>query len=366
MVIYKLLLLRRPHLDRLEANRKYDCFCGSGIAADFVAGYILEKHNLCFEHSAPFKVAIISDRQVSGYYYNIFENQFILRNIKPRLIVCDAQEGGKSLKTVSEIVADLTDTGLGCNDWIIALGGGGVIDVAEFAASIYSGRSSLLLVPTTMGAMACGAIEDRACLNSGKYKNTSEVEVYPDAVFVDPQFLQSVPVKYRSNGYAPVIRLAMFGNIHLLDGINDSANLREFLNEVYAARKYVEIKNPKLLTLGDEIAAAIEGYFRFMNYSDGEALALSLYSCMPEAGRMALETVYNRLGLPTKLDGVGRNMILRSVSEGLTRKGMGPYEIVDYEKAGDGGKWVIRSMDRDSAMELFARRMDVIVPADKN
>ena len=37
----------------------------------------------------------------------------------------------------------------------------------------------------------------------------------------------------------------MFGNIHLLDGINDSANLREFLNEVYAARKYVEIKNPE-------------------------------------------------------------------------------------------------------------------------
>ena len=66
-------------MDRLEANRKYDCFCGSGIAADFVAGYILEKHNLCFEYSAPFKVAIISDRQVSGYYYNIFENQFILR-----------------------------------------------------------------------------------------------------------------------------------------------------------------------------------------------------------------------------------------------------------------------------------------------
>ena len=92
-----------------------------------------------------------------------------------------------------------------------------------------------------------------------------------------------------------------------------------------------------------------------MNYSDGEALALSLYSCMPEAGRMALETVYNRLGLPTKLDGVGRNMILRSVSEGLTRKGIGPYEIVDYEKAGDGGKWVIRSIWTGTARWNFSR-----------
>ena len=57
------------------------------------------------------------------------------------------------------------------------------------------------------GAMACGAIEDRACLNSGKYKDTSEVEVFPDAVLSIRSSFQSVPVKYRSNGYAPVIRL---------------------------------------------------------------------------------------------------------------------------------------------------------------
>ena len=127
-------------MDRLEANRNYDCYCGNGIATEFVAGYLLEKNNLGLTDPAPFKVAIISDRQVSGYYYNEFENQFILRNIHPRLIACDAQEASKSLKTVSEIVADLRDQELGAQDWIIALGGGGVIDCASFAASVYSGR----------------------------------------------------------------------------------------------------------------------------------------------------------------------------------------------------------------------------------
>ncbi|MBQ5423315.1 MAG: iron-containing alcohol dehydrogenase, partial [Clostridiales bacterium] len=194
-------------MDRLEANRNYDCFCGNGIATEFVAGYLLEKNNLGLTDPAPFKVAIISDRQVSGYYYNEFENQFILRNIHPRLIACDAQEASKSLKTVSEIVADLRDQELGAQDWIIALGGGGVIDCASFAAAVYSGRCNLILVPTTLGSMAESTVAERAYLNSGKYKDAAFIKAEPTAVFADPKFLSTVPGKYKSNGYAPIIRL---------------------------------------------------------------------------------------------------------------------------------------------------------------
>ena len=348
-------------MDRLEANRNYDCFCGNGIATEFVAGYLLEKHDLGISDPSAIKVAIISDRQVSGYYYNEFENQFILRNIHPRLIICDAQEAGKSLKTVSDIVADLRDTELGAQDWIIALGGGGVIDCASFAASVYSGRCNLILVPTTLGSMAESTVAEKAYLNSGKYKDTAAIKADPIAVFADPKFLATVPVKYKSNGYAPIIRLALLADPALITEVTENKDLREFLNRIYAARTAVEIKNPKLLTLGSEIAASIEGYFRFMNYSEGEALALSLYSCVPDMLKAPLASVYAKLGLPITLQGVSRDMILKSLRENLRQAGSKTVNVVDYDPA-ERGKWVIRDLTADEAMELFASRLDVIVP----
>ena len=73
-------------MDRLDCNRSYDCFTGSGIAEEFVAGFILEQYDNKDLSGQEIKVAIISDRQVSGYYYNAFEKQFVRRNIKPCLI----------------------------------------------------------------------------------------------------------------------------------------------------------------------------------------------------------------------------------------------------------------------------------------
>ena len=277
-------------------------------------------------------------------------------------IACDAQEASKSLKTVSEIVADLRDQELGAQDWIIALGGGGVIDCASFAASVYSGRCNLILVPTTLGSMAESTVAERAYLNSGKYKDAAFIKAEPTAVFADPKFLSTVPGKYKSNGYAPIIRLALLADPTLVTGLTeDKSDLREFLNRIYAARTAVEIKNPRLLTLGNEIAAAIEGYFRFMNYSEGEALALSLYSCIPDVLRNPLAAVYSKLGLPVTLQGVGRDMILKSLKENLRQAGSNTVNVVDYDAA-ERGKWVIRNLTANEAMELFASRLDVIVP----
>ena len=349
-------------MDRLEANRNYDCFCGTGIAADFVCSYLLEKLNLGKPSTADFKVAIVSDRQVSGYYYNTFENQFILRNIKPKLIVCEACEGGKSLDTVSYLISEFNDAGLGKEDWVIALGGGGITDVAGFACSVYTGQSKLILVPTTPSAMAESTTATECFLNSGKNKNTAVAKISPDSVFVDPTFLATVPAKYKSNGYASVIRLAVLGYPELLKDMANPSNLREYLSSVYAARSAIEIKNPWYLTLGSEIAGAIEGYFRFMNYSDGEALALSLLSTVPDNAAAALRQVYGKLGLPVKLEGVSGAMIKKAALSALELKGRGPYEIVDYDAQGPDGKgnWVIRRVSLEEAAGIFDRRISVI------
>ena len=180
-------------MDRLDCNRSYDCFTGSGIAEEFVAGFILEQYDNRNLGKDEIKVAIISDRQVSGYYYNAFEKQFVIRGVKTHLITIDEGEVNKNLSQVNEVIKELTEFGLNSNDWIIAFGGGTVLDIAAFASALYTGKARYLAVPTTLSAMAETCCSDRAFLNSGSRKNTASVKISQTAVLWIQNSFQQFP-----------------------------------------------------------------------------------------------------------------------------------------------------------------------------
>ncbi|MBQ6304077.1 MAG: iron-containing alcohol dehydrogenase [Clostridiales bacterium] len=352
-------------MDRLDCNRSCDCFTGSGIADEFVAGYILEQYDNRDLGDQQIKAAIISDRQVSGYYYNAFEQQFVLRNIKTCLITVDEGEQYKNLSQVNNIIKELTEFGLNGNDWIIGFGGGVVLDLAGFAASVYTARSRFIAVPTTLSAMAETCCADKAYLNSGSRKNTSFIDVSQTAVFNDPKYLSTVPKKYIPNGYAQIIRYALLADFGLLTELIEKSgsslsDIRVFLNRVYAARAAIDRKNPVLLTLGNELSHAIEGYFRFMNYSEGEALALSLFATVPEQARKALAAIYIKLDLPRELKGVSFNAIMNSLKDTYTKGAADDRPLVCYEEKGGKGSWVIKNLPKEETLEILEDRLKKI------
>ncbi len=351
-------------MDRLDCNRSFDCFTGSGIADEFVAGYILEQYDKDLGDKE-IKAAIISDRQVSGYYFNAFEKQFVLRNVKTCLITIDEGEQNKNLSQVNSVIKELTEFGLGSNDWIIAFGGGSVIDIAGFAASLYTGGSRFVAVPTTLSSMAETCCSEKAYTNSGSRKNTASVSLSQSAVFVDPVFLSTVPKKYIPNGYSQIIRYALLADFGLLTELFNVAgsrpsDIRIFLNRVYAARASVERKNPVLLTLGSELSEAIEGYFRFMNYSEGEALALSLYATVPEKARVPLMAIYTKLELPTGLKGVSFNAIMNSLKDTYGKGSSANRPLVCYEEVDGKGSWAIKYPSKEEALEILQERLKII------
>ena len=354
-------------MDRLDCNRSYDCFTGSGIAGEFVAGYILKQYDNKDVSGQGIKAAIISDRQVSGYYYNEFEQQFVVRNVKTYLITIDEGEQNKNLSQVNSVVKELSDFGLNANDWIIAFGGGAVHDIAAFAAALYTGRSRYIAVPTTLSAMAETSCSDRAFLNSGSRKNTASVPVSQTAVFIDPKYLATVPKKYIPNGYAQIIRYALLSDFGLMTDLielsgSSPSDIRVFLNRVYAARAAIDRKNPVLLSLGSELSEAIEGYFRFMNYSEGEALALSLYATVPDKAKAAITAIYLKLNLPTELKGVSFNAIMNSLKDSYRKGSSSDKPLVCYEEKDGKGSWVISNPSPVEALAVLEDRLKKITP----
>ncbi|MDY6338010.1 MAG: iron-containing alcohol dehydrogenase [Saccharofermentans sp.] len=355
-------------MDRLDCNRSYDCFTGSGIAEEFVAGFILEQYDNRDLGDRQIKAAIISDRQVSAYYYNAFEKQFVLRNIRTCLITVEEGEQLKNLSQVNNVVKDLNEYGLNANDWIIALGGGQVLDIASFAAALYTGKSRYIAVPTTLSSMAETCCADKAYLNSGSRKNTASVAISQTAVFIDPTYLSTVPKKFIPNGYSQIIRYALLADFGLLTELiemsgSKPSDIRVFLNRIYAARAAIDKKNPLLLTLGSELSEAIEGYFRFMNYSEGEALALSLYATVPDKARPAFAAIYLKLGLPTELKGVSFNAIMNSLKDSYKKGSNSADSLVCYEETEGKGSWAIANPTTDEALAILEERLKKITPS---
>lgn len=345
-------------MDNLIIDRPYECFCGNGVAFKFAASYILEHTDK--EGIAGLKIAVVSDRVVSGYYYNKFENQFIERGIKPVLIPVECSDSNKNLTSVDSVYKYLTDFDFGSSDWIIALGGGGIIDVTGFTASVFNNGINLMIVPTTLGAMCESSVASKALLNSGSHKDEISAKLCPRVVIDDPSFLKTVSDKYKHNGYAPIIRYAMLDNTDLISDLDkgEPKDLREYLNKVFAARARIEAVNPNLLDLGSEIAEAIESYFRFMNYTYGEALALSILASVDDRRRNPLKHIYDSLGLPTSLQGVSGKTIVKTLTDRLNRRRTDSIEMVVMD--GDGGRWLIRRFSIEQAIAILGKRISAI------
>jgi 3-dehydroquinate synthetase len=344
-------------MDILKTEMPYNCYCGTGEADKFASAFIFDGRRRA--DAASVKIAIVTDRIVSGYYYNSFEEQFLARGVKPVLVPVECDGAQKGLAEAASVYDFLVDFGFGHNDWIIALGGGGVLDVAGFCASIFDGGINFLAIPTTPDAMYEGAVAKKAYLNSKKLKNAISVPFTPDAVIIDPSYLKTVPDKIKHNGYADVIRLGILGNLNILIELVKGGNVREFLNHTYSLRHSIYETSPKLLDLGNELAAAIEGYFRFMNYSDGEALALSLMSCVEEKSRGPLARIYDMLGLPTKLEGVSTKSIMKVLKENLERNGNSSFEMVDMSDD-EPRRWMVKKVTVEQACAILGKRLEVI------
>lgn len=344
-------------MDRLLINRDFDAFCGTGIAFDYVFQYIEENKT-----KDKVKIAIISDREVSGYYYNRFVQQFVMNGIEPVFISVDSTDKEKSLVSVDRLIKHLNDFSFGSDDWFIALGGGGVLDITTFACRIIEFDIKLMLVPTTLNAMEECALSDRCYLNSMGNKNHLALPSYADALIVDPSFLDTVPAKLRSNGYAPIIRLAVLYDASLLNELKKPNNLREFLNKCYNIRSEIEKVNSSLLTMGNELAEAVESYFRFLNYTEGEILALSILATVDDKRREVLKIYYKDLGLPVILEGANSKLILKMVSDRFDKNNNEFVEVVDLYN----GKWAVRKLNREGLLKLCEQRIKNISASDDN
>ncbi len=224
------------------------------------------------------KFCVITDSKVKRLYGNSF-----LRFLKKNGIECDIisfpdGEKSKNLKTIEKLAEEMVKKGFDRSNAIIALGGGVVGDMAGFLSSIYMRGINYIQIPTTLLAMVDSSIGGKTGVDLKSGKNLIGTFTQPKAVFVDPDYLDTLPIKQIRNGLAEVIKYGVIKDKKLFEFIEENSekilnlnkkSLNKIIEQSLRIKKQIVEKDEKeqgiriILNYGHSYGHAIEKMTNF-------------------------------------------------------------------------------------------------------
>lgn len=163
---------------------------------------------------------IITDTNIGSIYLPFFKKSFADASNgigpPPRLLIHQAApgEGSKSRRTKAEIEDWMLsqDPPCGRDTVIIALGGGVIGDLSGFVAATYMRGVRFVQVPTTLLAMVDSSIGGKTAIDTPLGKNLIGAIWQPEKIYIDLEFLETLPLREFKNGMAEVIKMAATSN----------------------------------------------------------------------------------------------------------------------------------------------------------
>lgn len=150
-----------------------------------------------------------------------------------------------NLQSALRIVSEMLQAKIGCDDVVLAIGGGTLLDVAGYAAAQVRGGVKIVRMPTTPAAMMGAAYADYAAVDSATVKDALRVPSVPAAVVIDTSFAASVLDGVWRGGIGEAVRLAVATDAALLKKVEAAAEgyrnrdlsaLAETVRAVHAVR----------------------------------------------------------------------------------------------------------------------------------
>lgn len=129
-----------------------------------------------------------------------------------RVLFFAASEQNKRLSAVEELAQRLVRAGADRQSLLVAVGGGVTGDVVGFLASIYMRGIPHYQIPTTLLAQVDSSIGGKTGVDLSEGKNLIGSFHQPSFIWMDPQFLETLPAEDFRQGMAEVIKTALIGD----------------------------------------------------------------------------------------------------------------------------------------------------------
>ncbi len=245
----------------------------------------------------PSAVLLLADSNTANFCIPLLEPIFL----GSECIIIPAGEQHKTLSSCEQIWDSLIRNGTDRSAVVLNVGGGMICDLGGFAASCYQRGIRFGHIPTTLLSMADAAIGGKTGVNFGGYKNYLGRFEAPSFIWIDPIFLETLPVREIKNGLAEIIKHAIIGSHSLWESLNryetlDSIHWTDILQENILIKKHITEADPhekglrKVLNFGHTIGHALESHLLkgLAPISHGQAVTL---------GMLAESRIANMMGM---------------------------------------------------------------------
>lgn len=224
--------------------------------------------------------------------YKLYSKEFDFP--KDRIFILKDGEQEKNYKNYLKILDFALSKKLKREDYIIAIGGGVVGDIAGFAASTYMRGINFIQVPTTLLAMTDSSVGGKVAINTNYGKNLVGAFYQPKVVFINTNFLKTLDINQYKSGLGEVIKYGFiekscdedseFDLLNFLNGncekiLNKDSYTMERLISACVQLKIKVVENDekesglrKILNYGHTYAHAVEKLTNYRKYTHGECV----------------------------------------------------------------------------------------------
>jgi 3-dehydroquinate synthase len=181
----------------------------SGDCDIFIGDPLLNEISLVLEKYS--SIFILTDSGVKKQVVPTFKE--VLPQLKDKNII-SIKSGGhnKQLATCELVWNKLTKLGADRYSLLINIGGGAVCDLGGFVASTYMRGIEYINIPTTLLAMVDASIGGKVGIDFKGLKNHIGLFSLPEAVFICPQFLNTLSMRLILCGYAEMLKHALIAD----------------------------------------------------------------------------------------------------------------------------------------------------------
>jgi 3-dehydroquinate synthase len=243
------------------------------------------------------KVAIITNPTIARLHLETLLSKIEVREL--HIVEIPDGEKYKNMEYIEYILDKLFGFKLDRKSMLIALGGGVIGDMTGFCASLYQRGIDFVQIPTTLLAQVDASVGGKTGVNNKYGKNLIGAFYQPKAVYIDPNFLETLPRREFSAGIAEMIKMAVtfdsdyFKYLQSAD-FSDKEMLKDAIARAVTIKADVVAKDEKesgiraVLNYGHTFAHVIENETGYSKYLHGEAVAIGIVMANALACKLGL------------------------------------------------------------------------------
>jgi shikimate kinase / 3-dehydroquinate synthase len=182
-------------------DRAYDILIGDGVIAE--AGQRIAALN---PRAA---CAIVTDANVAHAHLPVLEKSLSAAGVRHTRIVVPPGEASKCYAQFERVCEAVIAAKIERGDFVVALGGGVVGDLAGFVAASVRRGVRFVQIPTTLLSQVDSSVGGKTGINSAQGKNLIGAFYQPSLVLADSAALKTLPEREFRAGYAEVAKYGL-------------------------------------------------------------------------------------------------------------------------------------------------------------